>query len=164
MTHFEVEHTVPFQDASFFINFSANERSDMPKSIQQTYKVKELHITEVPIKQIKEADYNPRFLSQKAEADLTKSLEIYGCTEPLIINMFAGREYTLVSGHQRLKILKKLGYTLVPTVSVSLPLEAEMKLNLRMNRNQGEFDLNMLRNFELDVLLETGCDLLMAGR
>ncbi len=106
----------------------------MPKSIQQTYKVKELQIVEVPVEKIKEALYNPRFLSPKAEADLTKSLEIYGCTQPLILNMFPGREFTLISGHQRLKILKKLGYAVVPTVSVNLPLEAEMKLNLRMNR------------------------------
>lgn len=142
----------------FFINFSANERSDMPKSVQQSYKVKELQIIEVPIEKIKEASYNPRFLSPKAELDLTKSLEIYGCTQPLILNMFPGREFTLISGHQRLKILKKLGYKVVPTVSVNLPLEAEMKLNLRMNRNTGEFDMELLRNFELDVLLETGFD------
>lgn len=130
----------------------------MSKNTPQTYKVKDLQITELPIEKINEASYNPRFLSQKAEADLTKSIEIYGCTEPLIINMFPGREYTLVSGHQRLKILKKLGYKTVPTVSVNLPLEAEMKLNLRMNKNTGEFDLELLRNFEVDVLLETGFD------
>lgn len=62
----------------------------MSKNTIQTYKVRDLQITEVPIEKINEASYNPRFLSQKAEADLTKSIEIYGCTESLIINMFQG--------------------------------------------------------------------------
>ncbi len=130
----------------------------MPKSIQQSYKVKNLQIIEVPINKIKEASYNPRFLSEKAEEDLTKSLEIYGVVEPLVINTYPGREFVLVGGHQRLKLMKKLGYKTVPTVSVYLPLEAEQKLNLRLNKNVGEFDLELLRNFELDVLLETGFD------
>lgn len=141
-----------------FLIYFAKKGDAMQTSKQKKYKLEKLQIIEVPVEKIKEADYNPRYLSEKAEEDLTKSLEIYGCTEPLILNMFSGREFTLVSGHQRLKILKKLGYKVVPTVSVNLPLEAEVKLNLRMNRNQGEFDINLLRNFELDVLLETGFD------
>lgn len=126
--------------------------------MQKTYKVKDLQITQVPIESIKEASYNPRFLSEKAEADLTKSLETYGVVEPLVINTYPGREFVLVGGHQRLKLMRKLGYKTAPTVSVYLPLEAEQKLNLRLNKNVGEFDLELLRNFEIDVLLETGFD------
>lgn len=158
MTHFEVERLFHFGMRLFCYQNSQKERKDMPKSIQRSYKVKELQITEVPIEKIKEADYNPRFLSEKAEADLTKSLEIYGCVEPLVINTYPGREFILVGGHQRLKILKKLGYKSAPTVNVHLPLDAEQRLNLRLNRNVGEFDLSLLRNFEIDVLLETGFD------
>lgn len=117
-----------------------------------------LQVTEVAIELLKPSDYNPRHLSDKAEADLTKSIKTFGCVDPIIINQYPGREFVVVGGHQRLKVLQKLGYTLVPTVSVSLPLEQEKNLNLRLNKNVGEFDLELLRNFEVGLLLETGFD------
>lgn len=127
----------------------------MSENIQ---KVINLQIEEMPINQLKVAEYNPRRLSDKAEADLTKSIKEFGCVDPIIINKHKDRLFVVVGGHQRLMILEKLGYKTAPTVSVNLPLEAEKELNLRLNKNTGEFDLELLRNFDIGLLLNVGFD------
>lgn len=117
-----------------------------------------LKIVEMPIKQLRVADYNPRRLSEKAEADLAESIKRYGCVDPIIINSHPDRELIVVGGHQRLKVLQKLGYETAPTVAVNLALDKEKELNLRLNKNTGEFDLDLLRNFDMDLLLDVGFD------
>lgn len=125
---------------------------------ENMHKVINLQIDDVPINQLKVAEYNPRRLSDKAEADLTNSIKEFGCVDPIIINKHQDRSFVVVGGHQRLKILEKLGYKSVPTVSVNLPIEAEKELNLRLNKNTGEFDLELLRNFDIGLLLDVGFD------
>lgn len=117
-----------------------------------------LKIVEIPIKQLRVAEYNPRRLSEKAEADLTESIKRYGCVDPIIVNHHPDRELVVVGGHQRLKVLQKLGYETAPTVAVNLTLNKEKELNLRLNKNTGEFDLDLLRNFDMDLLLDVGFD------
>ena len=48
----------------------------------------------------------------------------------------------------------KLGYKEIPVVFVSLK-EKRKELNLRLHKNQGEFDLDLLKNFEQELLLES---------
>lgn len=117
-----------------------------------------LKIVEMPIKQLKVAEYNPRRLSEKAEADLTESIKRYGCVDPIIINRHRDRELVVVGGHQRIKVLQKLGYVTAPTIAVNLPLDKEKELNLRLNKNVGEFDLELLRNLDMNLLLDVGFD------
>jgi ParB-like chromosome segregation protein Spo0J len=103
------------------------------------------------------ADYNPRQISEKDFEQLKTSLKNFDCVEPIIINTHEGRENIVVGGHQRLKALIALGYKEVPCVEVDLPLEKEMELNIRLNRNTGEFDYDMLaNNFEMEDLIEYG--------
>ena len=44
----------------------------------------------------------------------------------------------------------------MPVVFVNLTPEKEAELNLRLNRNQGEFDLDMLAEFDSSMLLDIG--------
>ena len=57
----------------------------------------------VPIKQLKEHPNNPRSLSKDQAAHLQKSLDRFGLIDKPIINT----DYTIIGGHQRLKLLKK---------------------------------------------------------
>lgn len=118
----------------------------------------EIKIEQVNISLLKPAEYNPRRLTAKQEETLTKSIERYKLLDPIIANSYKGREMTVISGHQRLKIAKKLGYKKVPVVFVNLPIEKERELNLLMNKAQGEWDLELLKQFDVEILLETGFD------
>lgn len=117
-----------------------------------------LKIVEVPVGQLKPALYNPRKISEKDFAQLTESIRQYSLVEPLIVNSQPDRYGTVIGGHQRLKAAVQLGYKTVPVVFISLDEDQERRLNLRLNRNTGEFDLDLLKAFDINLLLDVGFD------
>lgn len=104
-----------------------------------------------------EADYNPRQLSSEQFEDLKKSIEKFGFVDPIIINSNKDRKNIVVGGHQRLKIAKMMDMNTVPCFKVNLPLKDERELNIRLNKNNGEWNYDDLANhFDVDDLLEWG--------
>jgi len=117
---------------------------------------KNLKVIQVVISELIASDYNPRSLSDKAEKDLTKSFKKYGLVDPIIVNSNSKRNNIVIGGHQRLKIARKLNYKTVPVVYLDLSLEQEKELNLRLNQNTGEWDFELLKDFEIEMLLDVG--------
>lgn len=102
------------------------------------------------------AEYNPRKLSVIQEKELKKSVEKFNLADPLILNL----NNRLIGGHQRLKILAQLG---INEIDVRIPnrqlsMEEEKELNLRLNRNTGEWDFDLLANFSEELLKDVGFD------
>tara|TARA_R110001592_G_scaffold26400_2_gene98923 strand:+ start:1307 stop:2518 length:1212 start_codon:yes stop_codon:yes gene_type:complete len=105
------------------------------------------------------AEYNPRKISEKDFKQLKKSLSSFQCVEPIIVNQYEGRENVIVGGHQRLKAMIDLGWSDVPTIEVHLDLAEEKELNVRLNKNTGEFDFELLTDlFSIDELEDIGFD------
>ncbi len=117
-----------------------------------------LKIEHVKVSLLKPALYNPRLLTPKQEADLTESVKQFGLVDPIIANGSKDRRNIVIGGHQRLKIAQKLGYKEVPVVYVSLNEEKERILNLRLNKNTGSWDFELLKNFDIETLLDVGFD------
>lgn len=114
---------------------------------------------QVPTKVLKPAIYNPRKWSEQSTVQLTESIERFGLVDPIIANGAEKRKNIVIGGHFRLKIAKDLGFTEVPVVYVDIPDEArEKELNLRLNRNTGEWDMELLKQFDVDLLLDVGFD------
>lgn len=116
-----------------------------------------MKILERKIEELKGADYNPRKLSMKDYKGLRDSLKKFGFLDPVLINTKEGRENVIISGHQRMKAWKELGHDTVPVMELSLELEDEKELNIRMNRSAGIFDFDKLgMMFSKDKLEEIG--------
>jgi len=115
-----------------------------------------LIIHHVPLDLLNPAPYNPRAMTDKEAADLTESIKRFGMVDPLVVNVYPGRDHILVGGHQRLNICRLLGHTTVPITIVHLPEEKERELNLRLNRNTGHWDWDMLAEFDLPLLRDVG--------
>lgn len=99
-----------------------------------------MEIKKMQISQIKKADHNPRVELKPGDPvyeKLKNSIETFGFCEPLIYNRRTGH---LVGGHQRLTVLKDLGYTEAEVVVVELPLEQEKAFNIALNKIQGDWD------------------------
>ena len=111
-----------------------------------------MKITKVKISELKQAEYNPRRLTTKQYSDLKASLDKFGLVDPIIINS----DNTVIGGHQRLRIMRELGAELIPAVRVNLSKEDERELNIRLNKNMGQWNMDMLCNFDIDDLLEWG--------
>jgi len=118
-----------------------------------------LEITFIQVDSLKTAAYNPRKWDDEKKAKLRESIERFGLVDPLIVNAASARKNILIGGHFRLKVAKELGLKTVPVVYLDIPdLEKERELNLRLNKNTGEWDLELLKEFDLGVLLDVGFD------
>jgi DNA modification methylase len=113
----------------------------------------------VPIDKLIKADYNPRKWDEKALNDLKQSIKRFGIVDPAIVNIAPKRKNIVIGGHMRIEAAKGLGIKEMPVVYVNLPdLEKEKELNLRLNKNQGEFDFSLLADFAEDFLSDVGFD------
>lgn len=95
------------------------------------------------------SDYNPRLDLQPGDPDyekLKRSIQEFGLVEPIVFNERTGR---VVGGHQRLKVLRELGWNEVPVSVVDLDEAHEKALNVALNKIEGDWD-----NYKLKELLE----------
>ncbi len=107
------------------------------------------------IKDLHEYAKNPRQLLKEEAAHLQESLSKFGLCEPLVIN----RDGTIIGGHQRLRTLRKMGYKEVDVYVPDTALtEKEVEeLNIRLNKNTGSWDFDMLANaWDPSDLIEWG--------
>jgi len=109
------------------------------------------------ISELNPAKYNPRQLTEKQMQDLSVSLEKFNLADPIVINA----NNTIIGGHQRINILKAKYGNNGLEVDVRIPnrlltQDEEVELNLRLNKNLGEWDLDALANFDEELLKDIG--------
>lgn len=93
------------------------------------------------------ADYNPRKLTKKEYFDIKESILKFGLVDPIIVNKNKDRDDIIIGGHQRLRICRELGYKTVPTIEMDLELKLEKELNVRLNKNTGSWDFDIMGNY-----------------
>lgn len=126
----------------------------MTKNNLQT---KDMRIEHVPIHILKPAEYNPRKWDKDAENQLKESITRFGIVDPLLVNSAPERKDIVIGGHFRLSALKEIGFTSVPVVYINIPdIEKEKELNIRLNRNTGEFNWDLLAKFDESFLADVG--------
>ena len=116
-----------------------------------------MKIEHIQIKELKSSAYNPRKWDDKIIADMTESIKRFGLCDPLIVNGATERKNIVIGGHLRLKVATTLGFTEVPVVYLDIPeIEREKELNLRLNKNLGNWDEELLKLFDTSMLLDVG--------
>jgi hypothetical protein len=112
-------------------------------------------LREIRIEAITSLKINPRRISVDDFKSLKQSIDIYGLIDKPIVNT----DYTCIAGHQRLRVLALQDYESVECwVPDRMLTPREVKeLCIRMNRNQGEFDYDILSNeFDVKDLIDWG--------
>jgi len=119
-------------------------------------------IVEVDRKDLKNAPYNPRVITETAKKKLRKNIKKVGLLEPPVWNALSGN---LVSGHQRVSILDGLMGTRDYKIRVSrveLDDKTEKEQNIFFNNTaaMGDYDLEKLEELlKQDLEIEdTGFD------
>jgi DNA modification methylase len=113
-----------------------------------------MDIERISIARINPAPYNPRKDLQPGDPEyekLKRSIETFGCVEPLVWNKRTGN---LVGGHQRFKILLARGDKTADVSVVDLASGKEKALNIALNKISGEWDNQKLAEL-LDELVKT---------
>lgn len=99
---------------------------------------------------------NPRKISKENLTKLKERITQRGFHDVIKVDT----DGTVLSGNQRKKVLTELGIqeviTLVP--NRKLTEEERNKIAIESNMNDGEWDFEALKNFELETLLDTGFD------
>ena len=110
------------------------------------------------------ADYNPRVELKPGDKEfekLKKSIGKFGVVELIVVN--TANNNTVVSGHQRLNVLKAMGKKEATCLVVELNEEDERSLNIAMNKINGEWDIPKLATLleqikDMGRLADTGFD------
>lgn len=100
--------------------------------------------------ELKYANYNPRKKLKPQDKEYQKiknSIEEFGYVDPIIIN----KDNTIIGGHQRLTVLKDLGYKEVDVIQIDIDKTKEKALNIALNKITGEWDYSMLGDLLLDL-------------
>ena len=99
---------------------------------------------------------NPRTITKEAFARLKKRLEERGFHDVIVIDT----DDNILSGNQRKKVLLELGVEKVNVLVPSRPLTSEEKnkIALESNLNDGEWDFESLKSFNLGTLMDIGFD------
>ena len=105
----------------------------------------------LPVETLRPAAYNPRKKLKAGDKEYEKiknSILEFGYVEPIIVNY----DMTVIGGHQRLTVLKDLGYTEVQCVVVEIKDENKVKaLNIALNKIMGAWDENLLAGLLVDL-------------
>jgi DNA modification methylase len=116
-----------------------------------------LIISKVDIKALKSATYNPRTWSDNQISQLTESIKQFGMVDPLLVNGAENRKNIVIGGHFRLKVAKNLGFSTVPVIYIDIPnVKREKELNIRLNKNLGSWDMELLAEFDDSLLSNIG--------
>ena len=116
-----------------------------------------LQVQYVDVAILKPTEYNPRVWSEKATNDLKESITRFGLVDPILVNGAPKRMNIVIGGHFRLKIAEELGLKEVPVVYISVPdIKREKELVIRLNKNTGDWDWDLLKEFDEDLLTDIG--------
>ena len=110
-----------------------------------------INITYLDVAVLKPSEYNPRTWDDVLLAKLTDSISRFGFVDPLIVNGAHSRKNIIIGGHFRYEVARKLKIKKIPVVYVNITdIEKEKELNLRLNRNIGQWDWETYKNLLLD--------------
>jgi DNA modification methylase len=114
------------------------------------------HTEKRKVKDLKLFDGNPRKMTEKQAEQLLDSLKKFNYVELIVID----QNNRVIAGNMRVQALKKLGLENeeieVRVPSRPLTEEEAREYLLRSNKNTGEWDWDLLANFDEDLLQRVG--------
>jgi ParB-like chromosome segregation protein Spo0J len=124
-----------------------------------------INFQRIRIEKLKPTPYNPRIPLKPGSPGyerLERSLSEFDLVEPIVWNEQTGH---VVSGHQRLEILKDQGAEDVDVSVVSLSLEREKALNITLNNSQvgSDWDPDKLLNVVSELIELPDFDATLTG-
>ncbi len=116
-----------------------------------------MNVTYVPVGSLNPSAYNPRKWNEAQTNALKESITKFGLVDPILCNSAPERMNTVIGGHFRLAVAKELGFKEMPVVYVNITdIDKEKELNVRLNKNLGEFDFELLKGFGEEFLGSVG--------
>ena len=114
-----------------------------------------MELVHLPLERLQQSPWTPNRMDEAMLDRLRESLERYGLVQNLVVRPVGDNRYEVLSGNQRLQVLRESGaYHSAPCAVVKLGDAQARLLSQALNRIQGEDDLG-LRAELLREILET---------
>ncbi len=111
-----------------------------------------MEVIDLPLDKLVEAPWNSNTMAEKMLGRLKASIRSFGLVGNFVVRPMSDGDYEVLSGNQRLWVLKELGYTSAPCVIVDMD-EAHAKLLAQaLNNLHGEDDLGLKAELLREVL------------
>ncbi|MDD5651172.1 MAG: hypothetical protein PHF86_12285 [Candidatus Nanoarchaeia archaeon] len=113
-----------------------------------------MKIIKVDVNNLILADYNPRVKlkpGDRAYEELKRSIQKFGYVDLIICN----KDLKVIAGHQRIPVLKELGYKVVDVVQVDIGEYDEKALNIALNKIDGSWDFEKLESLLDDIKINS---------
>lgn len=110
-----------------------------------------MEVIDLPIEVLKEADWNTNRSNEAMMQRLRSSIGKFGFVQNLVVRPIAG-QYEVLSGNQRIKLLRELNVTSVPCVVVNLDDGHARLLAQALNHIHGEDDLGLRSDVVRNIL------------
>jgi DNA modification methylase len=109
-----------------------------------------MDLRKIKITDLVPASYNPRKALKPGDKEYEKikrSIEEFGYCEPVIVNS----DMTIIGGHQRVTVLKDLGYSEIDCIVIDIDKTKERALNIALNKITGEWNKELLADLIADL-------------
>ncbi len=109
-----------------------------------------MEFRKINISELIPASYNPRKKLKSGDKEYEKiknSILEFGYVDPVIVNS----DLTVIGGHQRITVLKDLGYEEIDCVLIDIDKTKEKALNIALNKVTGEWSKVLLADLIKDL-------------
>lgn len=111
-----------------------------------------MNVIGIPLSELREASWNPNVMNHGMTRLLRSSIYRNGLVENLVVRLMDDGIYQVLSGNQRLKVLRDMGFTSVPCCVVELSDAEAMLLAQALNQVHGEDDPGLRAELMRNVL------------
>ena len=111
-----------------------------------------MNITDLPIDQLKEARWNPNVMNEAMLMRLRESISRFGLVSNLVVRTLGDDTYEVLSGNQRLQVLKDSNVQTAPCVVLDLDDSHARLLAQGLNRIEGTDDFGLKAELVREVL------------
>ncbi|CDI50097.1 DNA methylase N-4/N-6 [Clostridium tetani 12124569] len=112
--------------------------------------IRKMEFKKLKISDLVPAAYNPRKKLKSGDKEFEKiksSINEFGYVEPIIVNS----DMTIIGGHQRVSVLKTLGYEDIDCIVIDIDKTKEKALNIALNKITGEWNKELLADLIKDL-------------
>ena len=113
-----------------------------------------MKIIKIDVNKLVLADYKPRVKlksGDRAYEELKRSIQKFGYVDLIICN----KDLKVIAGHQRIPVLKELGYKIIDVVQVDIGEYDEKALNIALNKIDGSWDFEKLQSLLDDIKINS---------
>lgn len=111
-----------------------------------------MEIINLPLEKLQPAFWNSNQMDSETLKKLKESIRRYGVVENLVVRKLSDETFEVLSGNQRLKLIREIGFATAPCLIVTVDDAQARLLAQALNHLRGEDDLGLRADLMKEIL------------